>query len=164
MSTRLSYATKQMIHTLSDNGESIRTIMEALGLSYSSVQRTLKEEIEPSALPEIIGDGCYHTSTETGEQESTSPEEYYEEEGYRFTKPGQLTKLESGYPDIYYNEQTKRWEVWLSSKRVWRATNLTKACEFRLSKGSLSKNEEKLLQEVVNAPPELQEALNFPPI
>jgi hypothetical protein len=159
---KLSYATEQLIHTLRNNGETIRAIEEALGVPRSTVHRTLQKDIKPSYLPEIAGDGCYTTSTHNGELVESTPIDH--DEGLSITQPGKLEHLDSGYPDIYYNERTRQWEVWIDNKRLWRATTLVKACEVRVSKGGLSKDEEKLLQAVIDSPIELQEALNYPPI
>lgn len=158
----LSYTDKQMIHTLRNNNQTIRAISDALGFSVGVIHKVLQQNIEPSYLPEITGDGCYTTSTTTGDLVESTPIDH--DEGLSVAKPGQLDHLDSGYPDIYYNERSKRWEVWLGGKRVWRATTLVKACEVRVSKGGLSKDEQKLLQAVIDSPIELQEALNYPPV
>lgn len=162
MNKPTSYTDKQMIQTLSNNGDSIRTIANALGFSKSVVHKVIHQDIQPSEYPDQIGTGCYTTSVHNGTQEELVPVDY--ESDLSIGQSGQLTKLDSGYPDIYYNEQSKQWEVWKGHKRIWRASTLVKACKVRLSKGKLSKSQQSLLQSVLDASPELQEALNSPPV
>jgi len=159
----MKYEDKQMVQYYNTNGYSLREIESATGLSRSAIHRVVNKEIEPSELPEIIGDGCYYTSTSTGELVG-SEDEYHEEHLNITDNIGQMDKIDSGYPDIYYNERTRQWDVFLHNKRIWRATKLTKACEVRLNKGGLSNKHKELLQAVVDSSDEVKEALNYPPI
>jgi len=168
MSKKTSYVDEQMIHTLSKNGESKSAIANAMDIPRTTVRVVLDREPSQSYNPEIIGDGCSYM-TDGGsmpqDKDALTPLdiEDMELEVSDHTN-GQLTKLESGYPDIYYNERSKQWEVWKGNSRIWRSTKLSEACKVRLSKGSLSATDEQLLQSVVDAPKEVQDALNEMPI
>lgn len=170
MSKKTSYINEQMIHTLSNNGESQRKIAEALEIPRRTVRNVLGRDPRASEDPEIVGDGCSYLLSEGGAvmPQSTdvlTPLDIEELDLNVSDHPtGQLRNLDSGYPDITYDERHKKYEVWIHGRRIWRASKLTKACEVRLSKGSLSKDDEELLQSVVNSPIDVQEALNSPPI
>lgn len=168
MSKKTSYTDEQMIHTLNNNGESQRAIADALEIPRTTVQEVLKREPRPLEYAEIVGDGCSYM-TEGGsihqDEELLTPLDIEELDLSVSNHPtGQLTGIESGYPDIYYNERSNQYDVYLHGRRIWRDTKLTKACEVRLAKGHLSKADEELLQAVIGASPEVQEALNYPPI
>jgi len=170
MSKKTSYMDEQMIHTLAENGESQRNIANAMDIPRPTVQAVLKREPSPSDAPEIVGDGCSYLLSDSGAEMPQDPNKLtpldIEELDLNVSShpTGQLQGIDSGYPDITYDERHKKYEVWLHNRRIWRASKLTKACEVRLSKGRLSKANEELLRAVVEAPPELQAALNELPM
>jgi len=168
MSKKTSYTEEQVIHMLSDNGATQHAIAEALEIGRSTVQAVLRREPTSSYAPEIVGDGCSYMiegGSMPQDKNALTPLDIEEMDLKVSDHPtGQLTKIDSGYPDIYYNERSRQWDVFIHNRRVWRATKLTEACEVRLSKGSLSIKDKELLQAVVSSPDEVQAALNEIPM
>jgi len=170
MSKKTSYTEEQVVHMLSDNGATQHAIAEALEISRSTVQAVLRREPTSSYEPEIIGDGCSYLLSDSGASVPQSPEVLtpldIEELDLNVSDhpTGQLTKIDSGYPDIYYNERSKQWDVFFHNRRIWRSTKLTEACKVRLGKGNLSDAHTELLRAVVGASPEVQAAMNEIPM
>jgi len=168
MSKKTSYIDEQMIHTLSDNGESQRNIADALEIPRRTIRNVLNREPKPLDHPEIVGDGCSYMMEggsipqDPNELTPLDIEDLALNVSDRPT--GQLQGIDSGYPDITYDERHKKYEVWFHNRRIWRASKLTEACKVRLSKGSLSLSNELLLQSVADASPEIQAALNEIPM
>lgn len=162
----ISYTTKQLVFTLRDNDNSIRAIADALGLSVGVVHKILQtDDIEQ--LPEIVGDGCYYTSTKTGEQQPTDPQEEDNiQEGLSLIansrQLNRCTHLDSGYKDIYYNERSSQWEVWMKGKRIWRTSCIADAAKVRLAKNNLLDTDREVLEAIATADNELLDILNNP--
>jgi len=159
---------EQMVQFYHKHGNSTRKIADAMDLSQSAVSRCIRREEKEPMNQTVMGEGCYTTCTDTGYQLPTEGDNGMEldwDEGLTITdRYGDGEKIDSGYPDIYFNERTGQFEVWLNYKRIWRDTKLTKACEVRLSKGNLSPSDTKLLTAIVNSSDELREALDVRPI
>jgi len=170
MSKKTSYTEEQMIHTLAENGETQHSIANALSINRSTVQSVLKREPTSSDAPEIVGDGCSYLLSDSGAEMPQDPNELtpldIEELDLNVSDhpTGQLTKIDSGYPDICYNERSKQWDVFFYNRRIWRSTKLTEACRVRLGKGNLSEANTELLRAVVGASPEVQAAMNEIPM
>jgi len=153
----------QMVKYYNDAGYSIREIADVMDLSKSAVHRACRKEHTISEQPEVIGDGCYSTSIETGELLDMA-EVDHDSELAIIGRDGQMDRIESGYPDIYYNEKRGTWEIWLNGRRIWRERSLVRLCKVRLSKGRLSESDRKLLEAITTASIEVQEALDIPPM
>ena len=170
MSKKTQYYDEQMIHTLANNGESQRQIAIAMDIPRRTVRNVLDRVPKPLQEAEIVGDGCSYLLTDSGASMNQDPHlltplDIEEMELNVSDRPiGQLQHIDSGYPDIYYDERHKKYEVFLHGRRIWRDSKLSKACKVRLSKGELSKANTALLRAVVEGSAELQAALDEYPM